>query len=538
MDKQKKLNHVRFNLGGLRCGLLSVALLGLGTAAAQTAPASLAGEWTVVGPDSLLGKGNAAPSLTLDGRSDLSGFAGCNRLSGRYAARGSVFLTSGLAVTRMACDPQAMQLESAVLDRLNRVNRFSLDGELLTLKGSQGDLLLRRSGPALNLGTSLTPAPQEPSMTLPPSSDPATPAALSAVTGAWQVRSLTVGGQSVPVRPEAAVDLKLTGEKLELSGTLGCNRLRSTGQMQPQTPGSDSPEWRFIGVGTTRMACEPELMAAETQLTEFLLGALRLDLSGDTLTLRSAGGELVLERAVPQAAAEWASSYQATQLRLDGQDVSLTLPVTFSFEPQADGTLQLSGDAGCNRLFASGQPWEGGWAFDGLGATLMACPDMSAESSVGALLGESFKLFREGNTLALRSERGELQLAPASEATQPAPAVQPAGQYTLTELRRDGQTLDLSAFDRPVILNFAQDAQGQHTLGGSDGCNTFGGSYEWVAGGGLRLPEPPLGTLMFCPSLDTMPSLSAALADSPDITLTGDRLTLRHGDTEWVFQQD
>lgn len=538
-------NRKKWSRNLLNCGLSGSLLLSLGAAGAQTAPArSLAGEWTVVGPDEVVGGAAAgrAPSLTLDGRSALGGTAGCNRLSGRYAARGTVLLTSGLAVTRMACDPQTMQVESELLSRLNRVTRFALDGELLTLKGSQGDLLLRRTGPALNLGSPLTPAPQEESMTPPMTpingSAPA-PASPQAAAGSWQVRSLTVGGQPVPLRPGAAFDLSFTGPALELSGSLGCNRLRAAGQVQSAgvKGRTEQTEWLLTGVTSTRMACDPELTAAETRLTGLLRGALSAELSGDRLTLRSVNGELVLERAAGEAASVWAPSYQGTALRLKGQDVTLSQAATFRFEPQADGSLRLSGSAGCNRLFGTGQPEGNGWSFAALGGTLMACADMSAENSVTALLGDSFKLFREGETLALRSARGELQLTPTAAADlQPADTTRPSGRYTLAELRRGAEVLDLGTFNRPVTLTFGQDPQGQATLGGSDGCNTFGGSYEWV-GGQLAFPQPLAGTMMFCPSLETMPSLTAALQASPETVLDGETLILRQGGVEWVFRR-
>ncbi|MDO4263763.1 MAG: META domain-containing protein [Deinococcus sp.] len=534
------MNQLRTRTRGLPGGrllgwtLLGAALLGQGVAGAQSAPASLAGQWTVVGPGGVLNTSSARPTLTLDGRAALSGDAGCNRLIGRYAARGTVLLTAGVAVTRRACDPATMRVEEEVLGRLNRVTRFALDGELLTLQGARGDLVLRRTGPALNLNTSLVPTPPQTPLPLEtPMPQPAQTPADPAIAGAWQVRSLTVGGRPLSLRPGAAFDLSVAGGAagLELSGTLGCNRLRATGQVESRD------EWLFTGVTSTRMACDPELMTAETGLTALLRGALRAEHSGDRLTLRSAGGELVLERAAPQAAAEWAPSYQGTQLRLDGQDVALTAPVTFSFEPQADGSLRLSATAGCNGLFGAGQPEENGWTFAGLGGTVMACADMSAEDRVRALLGGGFKLFREGKTLALRSDRGELQLTPTAAADpEPAEATRPSGGYTLAELRRDGQALDLNAFHRPVTLNFTQGAQGQPTLGGSDGCNTFGGAYEWVDGG-LRLPQPPLSTMMFCPGLETLPRLSAALTATPDLTLSGDTLTLRHQGVEWVFRR-
>ncbi len=182
---------------------------------------------------------------------------------------------------------------------------------------------------------------------------------------------------------------------------------------------------------------------------------------------------------------------------------------------------------------------------------MMGCPpDLAAnEDRIAQLFSEPVKLSREGDALALRSGRGELQLAPVTDsagdaASQPAGTVpdtqaggQLSGSYTLTELRRDGQVLETSAFVRPVTLSFTRDAQGRATLGGSDGCNAFGGAYEWT-GDSLRLNEPSVGTLMFCAGTENLPSLSAALNAAPTLTRSGDTLTLSSGGVDWVFRHD
>ncbi|WP_261663924.1 META domain-containing protein [Deinococcus sp. Marseille-Q6407] len=317
----------------LNCQLLGAALLlGLSPAAAQTQdaqasqptqtqvawtaanPAALAGTWTVVGPDAALpAAGGQAPTLMLDGRSKLSADTGCNPLSGRYAARGQVMVTSNLAVTGALCDPQSARTETALLDRLNHLTHFSLDGELLTLSSTRGDLLLRRSGPALNLGSEMTPRPatQETDMTPAPQNqstqhqdDQDQNGQEQSAAQGWTVRSLTVGSQLVPLSQDARFDLTRSADGVQLSGTLGCNRLNTQAQVQNQAQSSQSEEWTFGGVSSTRMACSPEQARAEQALSSVLQGKVQVQASGDLLTLRSSGGEMVLERETPAAATD------------------------------------------------------------------------------------------------------------------------------------------------------------------------------------------------------------------------------------------
>ena len=70
-------------------------------------------------------------TLTDDGK--VQGFTGCNRVMGGYTLAGTALRFTQLAGTRMACPPPLMQLESAVLAKLNSVTGYQLEGEKLIL---------------------------------------------------------------------------------------------------------------------------------------------------------------------------------------------------------------------------------------------------------------------------------------------------------------------------------------------------------------------------------------------------------------------
>lgn len=414
-------------------------------AASATPHTVLAGEWQEVSAAA----GQHPLTLTLDGRSRLSASVGCNDLSGRYAARGDVLLTSSLASTRMACDPQTSAAEAGALARLRGLTRYTLAGDLLTLSGAAGDLTLRRSGPALGLKPTST-AQEEimPSNPVPEASS----LLAGGLIGQWQVRSLELAGQSpMTLLPEATLEFSPaeapTETGVRLAGTLGCNQFSAP--LTPPASGQGSDEWEVGALAMTRMGCPPQQAQAEAALAEVLRQPITLSrTAGDTLTLTSAAGKLVLQVAHPAApaATAWAEAYQGSLLRLEGQDVPLSPPATFQVQPQADGTLRLSGNVGCNHIHLTAAPAEAGWSLAPAAVTRMACKDMSAEQQVLKLLGQPATLWHEGEALVFRSVLGELQLTPvaaqpAEPATPEAAAPESAnlrGTFTLSELRKGG----------------------------------------------------------------------------------------------------
>lgn len=525
------------------------------TPAAQ-AQAALAGEWRQVSPDA-----STLPlTLTLDGRSTLSASVGCNVLNGMYAARGHVLLTSRFSSTRMACEPQTAAAEASALERLRGLTHYALDGEVLTLSGTAGDLVLRRTGVGLGLSSEVAPTPTPAAIPTDLSQENImdNPARSINPAGHWRVRSLSVGGQALTVDPAAALTISAQDGGWKLAGTLGCNSLSALAQS-----GGTGSEWQLSTLSMTRMACPPAQAQAETALANILGGPVTVTQAGDMLTLTAAAGTLVLEVAPPVAPQDWATTYQGEQLRLEGHDFTLTPPFTLSVTPQGEGLL-LSGNAGCNRITATAEAdGQGGWTLAPAAATRMACKDMSAEEQVLRLLSKPAKLFREGERLALRSDLGELQLQPiqaSASATAPTAASEMSsgttrlsGRYTLTELRQDGKVLDLAGFDRPVTLSFdeATDAMASEPsrsgrltaagarFSGSDGCNSIGAGYEWdAASNQLHLTTPLISSLAFCPSLQNLPSLAQTLNTAPTATLQGDTLTLSAGGVKWMFRRD
>jgi heat shock protein HslJ len=85
-------------------------------------------------------KGVDAPVPVMEfgaaGMPRVSGFAGCNRFSGTFElTEGGRLKFGAMAVTRMACDDEAMKREQEFLEMLGKVNGYRFDGgELLLLE--------------------------------------------------------------------------------------------------------------------------------------------------------------------------------------------------------------------------------------------------------------------------------------------------------------------------------------------------------------------------------------------------------------------
>jgi heat shock protein HslJ len=87
--------------------------------------------------------------------------------------------------------------------------------------------------------------------------------------------------ESVAGQPNAGPSIEFTQDRI--SGTGGCNRFFG---------GYSAEDGRisFTGVGATRMACAPDIMAREDQFFSALNAAQSYRRDGDRLTLTSADG--------------------------------------------------------------------------------------------------------------------------------------------------------------------------------------------------------------------------------------------------------
>ncbi len=101
-----------------------------------------------------------------------------------------------------------------------------------------------------------------------------TTAASSTAVGDWTIDSLTTAGTATEA-PEGAT-LSLTEGRVNVA--TGCNTGMADAEIGDGTV--------TLGpLGTTMMACEPELMTWETSLVAFLEGELTYEVTDDALTL-------------------------------------------------------------------------------------------------------------------------------------------------------------------------------------------------------------------------------------------------------------
>ena len=109
----------------------------------QVAPLAIAGDWTLTelaGQPAPNGYDNRPATLRFENDStNVSGFAGCNRITSTYRISGETLRFGAWGMTRMAC-PDGMDLERRLTVALDATRRFAITGSDLTLIGESGPL--------------------------------------------------------------------------------------------------------------------------------------------------------------------------------------------------------------------------------------------------------------------------------------------------------------------------------------------------------------------------------------------------------------
>jgi heat shock protein HslJ len=111
-----------------------------------TSAAELAGtSWTLVSIGGAPVVEGSGPHLTFAANGNASGSTGCNSMSGTYATDGAALTFGPLATTRMACEPNLMNQETAVLQALAGVSGWEIDADGLLHLTGETELVLQPS---------------------------------------------------------------------------------------------------------------------------------------------------------------------------------------------------------------------------------------------------------------------------------------------------------------------------------------------------------------------------------------------------------
>lgn len=204
--------------------------------------------------------GGGPMTLTFaDGR--ISANSGCN------SANGTVDLTDGtlhvgtLASTLMACPDERSQADSWQDKVLTAQPTWRLDDSTLTLTGKEITVTLLDKKVA---------KPDRP-----------------LVGTTWIVSALMT--PDAQIRSQTLDDVQPTltiAADGGVTGSAGCNRM--TGHATA-SPGANGPDVTFQ-IGTTKMACAPEIMEVEQAVLKALDGKTTVTIDADTLILRNDNG--------------------------------------------------------------------------------------------------------------------------------------------------------------------------------------------------------------------------------------------------------
>lgn len=186
----------------------------------------------------------------------VSGTASCNGYGGTFQVSGSSISISDLAMTEMACSPEAtMEAEAMFSDAITRVDTVSVDGTL-TLSADGVELVFEK----------LDPVPEE-----------------ELIGTRWILDGLIQGDVvSTPVAgSEAYIELSPDGSA---TGDTGCRPF--SGQYIIEGAEVLMPELAADG-----HECEPDFAEQDNLFFSVVGDGFRVEIEGDRLTMSSRGGE-------------------------------------------------------------------------------------------------------------------------------------------------------------------------------------------------------------------------------------------------------
>lgn len=201
----------------------------------------------------------ARVDLRIDGDA-VTGTSGCNTYGGSVRVDGSSISFGDLFGTQIACDPPLMDLESAYLAALDAVDGQRVSGFRLVLTGSDVRLEFEAASE---------------------------PEPLPLVGTRWRLESLATGADAVssPVAG-SAVTLELEDDG-SAAGSGGCNTFHTSYE-------TDGGAIRFDPVASTKMTCEPHLVAQEATFFAAIEQSATYVIEGDVLSLSDSDGNFLV----------------------------------------------------------------------------------------------------------------------------------------------------------------------------------------------------------------------------------------------------
>src|SRR5690606_36468332 len=115
-------------------------------------------------------------------------------------------------------------------------------------------------------------------------------------SSAWQVESLTVGGEPFALDAEVLTELELGSDRPALTGTVGCNRMTAPFELGPG-PGQIA----FSPIVATLMACPEPAMSQALAIFEALEAVEGFERESGRVRLSGSGVEVVLSARSPEA---------------------------------------------------------------------------------------------------------------------------------------------------------------------------------------------------------------------------------------------
>lgn len=221
----------------------------------------------------------------------------------------------------------------------------------------------------------------------------------------WRLVEFRDGaGAMTPLLDETTVDVTFDGG--ELGGTAGCNRYFGTyslGEANELTVGSE--------MGSTQMACPPEIMAQEQRYLALLGQVVTADRVDDHLRLQDADSATLLKFVATKPAGLESTNWQATGINNGKGGVVSTATTPLSTALFAEG--QLSGTGGCNQFTATYEIEGDQITIGPAAATRMFCEQpegvMDQEQQYFEALGRARTFSLTPEKLELRDESGSLQ---------------------------------------------------------------------------------------------------------------------------------